>query len=428
VFPGERLGDLVDANALAVLPESVVQPAARTESDEETGKESLASEPPVDALQFSDVIPAFKDQVCKYGSDRVALPIGGSALVLVYSRAAFERETNLDAAKEAGLTLAPPSTWEELDGLARFLNGRDWDGDGASDFGIALALGVDSEGVANVTFLARVAALGQHPHHYSLLFDSDSMAPRVSSPPFVEALERLQALSAYGPPGAARFDVDGARKAFREGNVAMLIDRAERAAEWGKGPVKELGVAALPGSGRVYVPDRRVWEESSRPNRPSYLPVGGGWLVGISKAATGRQRDAALDFVKYLIGPETSNRVRGERSFPMLPVRGSQVAQGVPDPRSAPGVEPKRWSDAVSKTLLAPRVVPGLRIPDAEGYLADLTKGRLAASNGEPAEKALQQVGEAWAERTKGLGKDRQLWHYRRTLNSVVTEPAPPPR
>jgi multiple sugar transport system substrate-binding protein len=78
--------------------------------------------------------------------------------------------------------------------------------------------------------------------------------------------------------------------------------------------------------------------------------------------------------------------------------------------------------------LLAPRVVPGLRIPEAEGYLVDLTKGRLAASDGEPAEKALQQVGEAWAERTKRLGKDRQLWHYRRTLNSVVTEPAPPPR
>ena len=68
----------------------------------------------------------------------------------------------------------------------------------------------------------------------------------------------------------------------------------------------------------------------------------------------------------------------------MLPVRGSQVGQGLPDPRSAPGVESRAWSEAVGKTLLAARVVPGLRIPQADGYLADLAKGRVAAAGGEP--------------------------------------------
>ena len=113
----------------------------------------------------------------------------------------------------------------------------------------------------------------------------------------------------------------------------------------------------------------------------------------------------------------------------MLPVRGSQVGQGLPDPRSAPGVEARAWSDAVSQTLLAPRVVPGLRIPQADGYLADLAKGpgRGGRRRARPRRRS-KGVADAWAARTKALGVERQLWHYRRSLNSLVTAPEPPPR
>ena len=69
-----------------------------------------------------------------------------SALVLVYRRDAFSRPANIDAAHEAGITLEPPSTWAQLDALARFFQGRDWNGDGAPDHGIAAVLGQDSEG------------------------------------------------------------------------------------------------------------------------------------------------------------------------------------------------------------------------------------------------------------------------------------------
>jgi multiple sugar transport system substrate-binding protein len=37
-------------------------------------------------------------------------------------------------------------------------------------------------------------------------------------------------------------------------------------------------------------------------------------------------------------------------------------------------------------------------------------------------------VAEAWTERTKALGQARQTWHYRRSLNSLVTLPEPPER
>ena len=134
-----------------------------------------------------------------------------------------------------GLPSSPPATWEQLDSLAKFFHGRDWSGDGKPDLGIALALGAGTDGLGDATFLARSASLGQHRDHYSFLFDSDTMAPRIDTPPFVEALRGLVALKGYGPRAMEQFDADRAQAAFRTGDVALLIDRAERADAWSHG-------------------------------------------------------------------------------------------------------------------------------------------------------------------------------------------------
>jgi multiple sugar transport system substrate-binding protein len=420
-FPAERLGELVDRNALAVIPEAAVRPpaaAARADRKEQA-----------DPLAFGEILPAFRDEVSRYGEDRMGLPFGGSALVLVFRRDAFEAESNKSAAREAGVTLEPPKTWDQLDRLAQFFRGRDWDGDGQPDAAIALAWGADPEGVGNAVLLARAASIGQRPDQFSFAFDTSSLEPRIAAPPFVEALAALVALAEKGPSQAKTFDAAHAREAFRSASVALLIDRAERASQW-TDPThpRAVGVAALPGSERLYDPDRSSYETVKPPNRPTYLPLGGGWLVGIPRSVTGEQLDAALDFAKDLIGAETSARILADRSFPMLPMRGSQLASGLPDPRNAPGVEPRQWGAAVSETLGAARVIPGLRIPGADGYLADLDRARVAAVDGEPAERALQTAAAAWRERTTRLGRERQLWHYRRSLYLQTTSPNPPPR
>ena len=272
-------------------------------------------------------------------------------------------------------------TWEELDTLARFFQGRDWDGDGSPDYGITLVLGADAEGLGNATFLARAASLGQHPDHYSFLFDSETMTPRIDTEPFVEALKAAVAWKASGPPGMETFDAEAARASFRAGKAAMLIDRAERFATWSHG--KRAGVAPLPGSERVFDPSARAWVTPPLRNTPHHLPHGGGWLIGVRRGLAGTQLAAAIDLVKYLAGPEISRSLRAERAFPMLPFRISQMSLGLPDPTSAPDIDTRLWSDAVSRTLLSDRVVPGLRIPGTEGYLDELAKGRQAALAGE---------------------------------------------
>lgn len=415
-FPADRLGDLVDAGRLVALPGEVLRPPSEAAAE--------------DTFASSDILAPYRDQVARYGEDLMALPIGGSALVLVIRREALEGPENRVAADRAGVALEPPRTYEQLDALARFLHGRDWNGDDQPKAGIALALGEDAEGVADAIYLARAAALGQHPDHFAFLFDDETMEPRVAGPPFVAALEELAKLKAFGPPGAEALDAEAARAAYREGRAAMLIDRAERAAAWTnpKQPVASL-VFPLPGSTRVYDPDRALWQPIDPPNRPSYLPHGGGWVVGVAAETPGARPDAPRDFVRYLAGPESTGRILGDREFPVLPTRASQLGTARPDPRSAAGVDGRSWSRAVAETLTAPRVLPGLRIPEADGYLADLAKRRPEViAQGAPAETALRGVAEAWRARSQRLGVSRQLWHYRRSLNRPTATAAPPPR
>jgi multiple sugar transport system substrate-binding protein len=427
IFPGQEFGNLVDAELLETIPNERILPPRPADGEALDSRPTEGTEEsPQEAFQYNDLAPVFREQVSKYGSDRLALPLGGSALVLVYQREAYTRPANREAAKAVGISLAPPETWTQLDAQARFFEGRDWNGDGTPDHGIAAVLGRDSEGLGDATFLARAATLGQHRDQFSFLFDSDAIVPRIAAPPFVEALRGVLAWKSFGPKGIEAFDAAAARAAFRDGKTVFLIDRAERAAAWSGG--HPVGVAPLPGSDRVYEPLRKHWESPSSPNAPRYLPVGGGWLVGVKRGLAGPSREAALDLAVYLASPEIVNRLRSERLFPMLPVRSTHMSQGIPDPTSAPDVDPRQWVDAVSRTLMAERLVPGLRIPDAAGYLDDLAKARVSALAGKDVEAALGDVAEAWTTRTIAKGPLRQLWHYRRSLNSLSTLPQPPPR
>ena len=178
----------------------------------------------------------------------------------------------------------------------------------------------------------------------------------------------------------------------------------------------------------MFEPLRQRWETSSPLNAPSYLPQGGGWLVGVKRGLFGLRLDAALDLARYLASPENTNRLRAEVTFAMLPVRSSQMGLGLPNPTAAPDVDSRQWCDAVSRTLMAGRVVPGLRIPEAAGYLDDLARARVAALAGKDPAAALREVSQAWTARTKARGTQRQLWHYRRSLNCLATLPLLPER
>ena len=413
VFPGDRIGDLADIKALSPITNAEVEPAPVEAASDEAPK------PPADPFAYQDIVPAYRDVVTRYGPDRLALPLGGSALAIAYHKKTLDDPAVREATEKAGVSLGPPKTWDDFDALARLLHGR-----GGS--GVALAWGDDPEGVGDGVFLARAAASAFHRDQFAFLLDSETTEPRVTSPPFVEALKALVTLKDFGPPGAATFDAEAARKAFRSGGAALLIDRAERVGSWVEGDGTAVGVWPLPGSKRVFDPSRQAWEDVTSVNRPTYLLHGGGWLVGVVAASP--RRAAAVDFARHLAGPDATDQLRAERSFPMLATRETQLTKGMSSPRSAPGVDSRAWADAVRRTIVNDRVAPGLRLPDALGYLADVAKARVAAVSGTSAEQALDALAKAWAERTRSLGRERQTWHHRRGLPGLVTPAEPPPR
>src|SRR4051812_598234 len=90
IFPGQGMGDLVDADALEIIPNQAVLPPQPVDDESPQPREDEGSpEPPADPFQYTDIAPAYRDLVTKYGTDRMALPLGGSALVLVYRRDAM---------------------------------------------------------------------------------------------------------------------------------------------------------------------------------------------------------------------------------------------------------------------------------------------------------------------------------------------------
>ena len=103
IFPGRYLGELVDQRTLAAWDIEqlrrrpvAIDPATETSIGGDEG--SPVQEQQEDALQFSDFIPEVRDRVIHYAEQVMALPLGSSALVLVYRRDAFESPENQEAA------------------------------------------------------------------------------------------------------------------------------------------------------------------------------------------------------------------------------------------------------------------------------------------------------------------------------------------
>src|SRR5262245_8757895 len=60
LFPGDRLGDLIDAGGLVTIPDTLLQSTASTDP---SGHGPMA---------FNEVFPAIRDQATRYGSERLA--------------------------------------------------------------------------------------------------------------------------------------------------------------------------------------------------------------------------------------------------------------------------------------------------------------------------------------------------------------------
>lgn len=386
---GQKLGELVDKDA--------IEPLGELNAD-------WASRPPV-----------FDAMVSRYGPERFAVPVGTSLLVMAYRESLFNQPEVKTAIEKAGITF-PPATWEELEKTISLLQGK-------VEIPIVFPTLVEAgDSTALDLFLARATALGKHRDHFSFLMSAETMAPRVSDTPFADALKGLVAIKPK-----QKMTTEQGRAAFRDGKAAILFDYANNAAKWANADEKsKIGVAPLPGSLKVYEPDRKEYEKMQSTSMSAYLPSGGGWLAVIAKGRDSKKLEAARDFLTYLAGESTAGAWAIDKRIQLLPTRDTLLANGFIDPRTAPRVESGAWGEAILKQLTSPNVVVGLRVPQADKFLNDLNQSVQAAFDGQPAEAALGKAADAWKKRIADFGLQRMKWHYRRSLVKPVTDSVPP--
>jgi len=390
---GDRLGELVDRDMIENLGELDADWATRP--------------------------PAFEETVSRYGNLRYAVPIGTSALVLAYREDVFAEPGLKADLEKAGITF-PPATWDEFDKLIVVLAGRS-----PEPIAMATVRGPNDELPLDL-FLARATSAGKHKDYFSFLLALDEAVPRIASAPFVESLDRI-AKWRKAPGGSVT--PDDARAAFRKGQANLLIDYAENASKWAEtGSMAKIGVAPLPGSTRVYDPDRAEYTKQSPPNLSAWLPRGGGYLAVMNKGRSGKQADAVRDFLKYLAGDATSTAWASDSRMPMLSTRDAVLAQGFVDPRIAPRVAGGAWGEAILKQIGSPNYVVSPRVPEARGLMDSLGKAVESAFQETPADKALNEAASAWDKTIAAFGPQRMKWHYGRSLVKPLTDSEPPPR
>ena len=177
IFPPAWMGELAEGRLIRPVP-----------SD-------LLSEP---EFRSTEIYGQIRRREMQWNSQSYALPLGSPVLVLL-------RRTDL--VPEA------PQTWEEFDKQAENLAGSLDDG----MLPIAQPLG---EGWASKMLLARSAGYLYDQGGVSSVFSYSTMEPRVTSPPFVRALEELVKTA---HPKSREFDPSAALTSFLDGNAAMAI-------------------------------------------------------------------------------------------------------------------------------------------------------------------------------------------------------------
>jgi len=205
-------------------------------------------------------------------------------------------------------------TWEDVLEIAQFFNGKDWNGDGKPDNGIALHLKVGGQGFFHFMALSAPCIVISYPgepptkvdkYHNVYWFDPETMEPLINSPGHVRALEMLLALSKAGSPAMWGWSLGEAWDdflfgksvmVFSWGDVGSLAEDPARSKITGK-----LGARGIPGTKHPYDREKGQFLSLDKPNMVGNQ-VGCSWHPVLSKFA--KNPDLAYYFMAWQATPE----------------------------------------------------------------------------------------------------------------------------
>jgi multiple sugar transport system substrate-binding protein len=370
-------------------------------------------------IAWEDVTPFFRDLVASYGGKVYGVVFDGDFLMGYY---------RTDILGEAGVE--PPKTWDEYLAIAEQFHGQDLNGDGTPDYGscIPKARG----GVGTWHFNGVLSSFTQTQGTTQGAFFGEDMEPLVNNEAMAAALDFWQKSSEFGPPDEINLDQAGARGLFTTGRCALSIDWGDMGAlalDPEQSTVKDkVGAVVLPGTTRVL--DRATGalvdcDETTCPHAidgVNHAPFAafGGWAALINANADPEVKEAALDYISYVVAPEQSNPDVTVGATGLNPYRQSQLEYN--DTWAASG-----WSQEaadlylgpIKESLENPNMALDIRIGQANQYgnvledqaIAQFLAGELTR------EETMQQIYDAWQALTDQIGREQQAAAYADSLN-----------
>jgi multiple sugar transport system substrate-binding protein len=346
-------------------------------------------------FKLDDIVRTYRDVYIRWNGVDYAVPFDGDQHILFYNKKAFSSQINKNAfKKEYGYELAPPDTWDEYRAMAKFFNGRDWDGDGKTEYGVGEAW--QRGGYAFWWWATKFLGNG------GVWFDED-MNPLINGPSGIKALENTLAIKPYTPPGTANFGYPELEAAFLNGEVPMVIQWASTGKS-AKDPnvsniVNDVGATLVPGSRDKYGSIYR------RPGLPT------GWIAGIPKYS--KNKEAAARVLDIISTPEAS-------------LQAAMLSTTYVDPWRKSSYYSDEWSNlwpndpvyskdyAAALRTTAETGFPDLQVPGTYEYWNSLDREISEAIAGnKTAEEALDEAAKEWNKITKRLGfaKQKKAWN-----------------
>jgi multiple sugar transport system substrate-binding protein len=227
------------------------------------------------AFQADDLMAVFRDNFCLVGSQRYGVPYDGDMHLLFYNTALLDKHK-----------LEPPETWDEYLEVSRTITEAE-SGSGVYGCGIMAA---KIPLILIGTYLNRLASFGGD------FFDAEGM-PAINTPEAVAALEHLVEELPYAVPEPTAVGFDEMLGPWLGGRVGM----AEFWADLGKMTDNPEQSAISQGWGVVPLP------KGPGPEGRLAAPLNAGWSLGVP--TTARQREVALEFLKFSLGPEINLRI-----------------------------------------------------------------------------------------------------------------------
>ncbi|WP_420414065.1 sugar ABC transporter substrate-binding protein [Roseibium sp.] len=417
---------LQQAIATGTVDFDIVEMGAPFEGDV-CGK-GLASEMPdwvKDQIEMDDYVGYLSAPVGTWGGKTYRVSIDGDCHNFNYRKDYFANEEFAQAWKAAGHEgeWAVPTTWQKVQEVTKFLNGKTDPLSGLPAHGYLDPL--KGWGGFGFYFLAsRATAYAKHPNDPAWLFDADTMKPRVNNEAWVRAIQDV--LDAMPSQPTDQLNADPGVTGFQQflaGTGSMLSwwgDIGSSAKTSDTSVVGEVtGFSILPGSDDVWNHKEGKWETlASGPNHsPNMAYLGWGVYVMARVDGDEKKKKAAWSAAAHLGGKDISLWCSAYPSG-FQPYRQSHfnIAEWVGAGYDEAFIEDYLASEADSynhpNAAIEPRI-PGIfqYYSVAEDELAKIYAGKYAS-----AQEGADAIAAAWEKITDQIGRESQIKLYKASL------------